>query len=133
MKEVTLFSLVNSNMVKPEQLDHLQLVFYLVYHFTVPLSSDCCHKYDDSTFQLFISPENSCVYICFINCFINFINKYYLTDFKTRILMLLTSSLLTEGFIQAILMSGRRHKKLNLLFDFSNSILINLTLFRGDR
>ena len=29
-----------------------------------------------------------------------------------------------QGFIQAILMSGRRHKKLNLLFKFSNSIFV---------
>ena len=30
----------------------------------------------------------------------------------------------TQGFIQAILMSGRRHKKLNLLIEFSNSIFM---------
>ena len=29
-----------------------------------------------------------------------------------------------QGFIQAILMSGRRHKKLNLLIEFSNSFFI---------
>ena len=29
-----------------------------------------------------------------------------------------------QGFIQAILMYGRRHKKLNLLIEFSNSIFI---------
>ena len=29
-----------------------------------------------------------------------------------------------QGFIQAILMSGRRHKKLNLLIEFSNAIFI---------
>ena len=29
-----------------------------------------------------------------------------------------------QGFIQTILMSGRRHKKLNLLIDFSNLIFI---------
>ena len=31
-----------------------------------------------------------------------------------------------QGFIQAILMSGRRHKKLNLLIQFLNSIFIKL-------
>ena len=33
---------------------------------------------------------------------------------------------LVEGFIQAILMSGRRHKILNLLIEFSNSIFIKI-------
>ena len=31
---------------------------------------------------------------------------------------------LLQGFVQAILMSSRRHKKLNLLIEFSNSIFI---------
>ena len=29
-----------------------------------------------------------------------------------------------KGFMQAILMGGRRHKKLNLVVEFSNSIFI---------
>ena len=34
----------------------------------------------------------------------------------------------SQGFIQAILMSVRRHKKLNLLIEFSNSIFIKFYL-----
>ena len=34
----------------------------------------------------------------------------------------------TQRFIQAILMSSRWHKKLNLLIEFSNSIFINFIL-----
>ena len=37
-KKVTLSRLMNSNMVKPEKLDHL----HLVYHFTVPLKPIFC-------------------------------------------------------------------------------------------
>ena len=34
----------------------------------------------------------------------------------------------SQGFIQAILMSGRRHKILNLLIEFSSSIFIKFVL-----
>ena len=114
-------------MVKPEKFDHLQLVFYFFYLFTVPLSGDCCYKYGDLTFPLFILAENSCRYICFIN-------QIFKTDFKRKILMLFASSLLTRGFIQAILVSGRWYKRLSLLIDFLNSIFINFfsALFLGE-
>ena len=41
--------------------------------------------------------------------------------------------IIVQGFIQAILMSIRRHKELNLLIEFSNSIFIksNFKLFQN--
>ena len=100
-------------MVKSEKFDHLHLVFHLVHHFTVPLSSDCCHKYDDSTFRVFILPENSCVYICFINHVMVSTNWLQNKDPDVTYIVITDTG---------ILMSGRRHKKLNLLIEFSNSI-----------
>ena len=54
------------------------------------------------------------------------------TYFFIWVCMILGTSMLTctfifsQGFIQAVLMPGRLHKQLNLLIEFSNSILINL-------
>ena len=46
--------------------------------------------------------------------------KYFLLAIIFYILL----SILSQEFIQAILTFGRRHKKLNLLIEFSNSIFI---------
>ena len=61
------------------------------------------------------------------NCFYETFNESYndiLSGCKS--VGILTTSL--QGFIQAILMSSRQHKKLNLLTEFSNLISQNFSL-----
>ena len=52
----------------------------------------------------------------------------FFLQFKTPNIWTNSSPSYFQGFIQAILMSGRWHKKLNLLIWLSNSIFINLIL-----
>ena len=52
---------------------------------------------------------------------------FLLADEHESLLQIDTLILLgTQGFTQAILMTGRQHKKLNLLTEFSNSVFIKL-------
>ena len=52
------------------------------------------------------------------------ITTKYLPYYTFFILIILKRQMYPQGFIQAILMFGKQHKKLNLATEFSNLILI---------
>ena len=82
-------------------------------------------RVEDRNTKIWISPERKKFFRGNRKQFLKFWIGYHLLKKKKK---LADTSFKRQGFIQGILMSGRRHKRRNVLIEFPNSIFIKIYL-----